>query len=99
MTRQDVKSLKFERMDSLISTVTKITHHEAHSRSIVGRRHERFLVIRNKVEIIIGIKLGDVRRRRKRVGVVVDEPTCDIGVEGRGDMIKENLWGFLSVSN
>jgi len=86
-------------MYSLISTVTKITHLEAQSRSIINRLHERLLIVRDKVEIIIGIELGDIRRRRKRVGAVVDKPSCDIGVQGRRDLIKEILWGFLSASN
>ncbi len=91
-TRQDVRVL-FEaaKNDSLIDTITKIAHHEAQCRSIINCRHERLLVIRDKVEIIVGIELGDILRRRKRVGVVVDEPAGDIGVEGRRDMIKEIL--------
>jgi hypothetical protein len=90
--------LKLKRMDSLIDTVTEIIHHEAQSRRIVDCCHERLLVVRDKVEIIIGSELGDIRRRRELVKAVVDEPARNIRVEGWRDLIKEILWEDL-ISN
>ena len=75
----------------LINTVTESSHLEAHGCRVIGCRHERLMVVRDKVEIIIGCELGDIGRRRKRFGAIVDEPACDIGIEGWRGVIKEFL--------
>lgn len=84
----------WENKRSLVGTVTKIRHLEAHGGGVIGIWKDCLVVIRDKIEVIVWVKFGDVRRSREWFGTVVDHPSSHIGIERRRDLVKQTLIAY-----